>query len=174
MKNQAANDKWTSYRDGRRVMHCMRAAYGRYFVQKVCDGYNVSFLADSGDAVQVAHLSKKATLSLGKKWVADLLDTAPTMPARAAKFDACSQPFSAPCASQVEDGLDKRASCSGAKVGLNGIPVQLPPGVYSAKVDSVSVDDREVTITAKRVARTWIFPMRNGIRSIMVGQRENK
>lgn len=173
MKTQAANDKWTSYRDGRRVMHYMRASGGRYFVQKVRDGYNVSFLADEGDGVSV-RLSTEATLAAGKKWVADHLAAAPTLSAIAAKFDSSAPPFSGPSVSQVEAGLDKRASCSGVKVKLSGIPMQLPPGVYSAKVDSVSVDDREVTITAKRVARTWIFPMRNGIRSIMVGQRENK
>lgn len=165
MKTQATNDKWTSYRDGRRVMHYMRAAGGRYFVQKVSDGYNVSFLADEGDGVSV-HLSKKSTLSLGKKWVAGHLASAPTLSASAAKFDSNTPPFSGPSVSQVEAGLDKRASCAGVKVELNGIPMQLPSGLYSSK--------REVTITARRVARTWIFPMRNGIRKIMVEQRENK
>lgn len=72
-----AAPEWTSYRDGRRVMHYLRESGGRYYVQKVESGYAVSFLADEGDGVSV-HLSTEATLAAGKKWVADHLVAAPT------------------------------------------------------------------------------------------------
>ena len=75
--NAVTQNTWTSYRDGRRVMHYMRADGGRYFVQKVEAGYAVTFLADEGDGVSI-RLSTEATLAAGKKWVADHLAAAPT------------------------------------------------------------------------------------------------
>lgn len=89
----------------------------------------------------------------------------PAVAKMAAKFDGDTTPFSGPSVSQVEAGV---------KVKISGFPVRMPPGVYSARMDSVSVVDDVVTIAAKNVSRTWIFPMRNGIRSIMVGERKNK
>lgn len=74
--NAATQNTWTSYRDGRRAMHYMRADGGRYFVQKVEAGYAVTFLADEGDGVSI-RLSTEATLATGKKWVADHLAAAP-------------------------------------------------------------------------------------------------
>lgn len=64
--NAATQNAWTSYRDGRTVMHYMRASGGRYFVQKVEAGYSVTFLADEGDGVST-RLSTEATLAAGKK-----------------------------------------------------------------------------------------------------------
>lgn len=66
--NAATQNTWTSYRDGRRVMHYMRASGGRFFVQKVEAGYSVTFLADEGDGASV-HMSTEKTLSSAKNWV---------------------------------------------------------------------------------------------------------
>lgn len=117
-----ATAEWTSYRDGRRVMHYLRASGGRYFVQKVESGYAVSFLADEGDGVSV-RLSTEATLAAGKKWVADHLAAAPTLADCAAKFDSEVPAFSGP-ASPLPHGTSI---------------VDLPAGVYIATLESVDV-----------------------------------
>lgn len=72
---EQAPAEWTSYRDGRRTMHYIRDAKGRYYVQKVEAGYAVSCLADEGDGVSV-HLSVQPTLAAGKKWVVEHIEAA--------------------------------------------------------------------------------------------------
>ncbi|WP_288936992.1 hypothetical protein [uncultured Sphingomonas sp.] len=118
----AAPAEWTSYRDGRRVMHYMRASGGRYYVQKVEAGYAVSFLADEGDGASI-RLSTEATLAAGKKWVADHLAAAPTLADCAAKFDSEVPAFSGPAA-PIPRGTDIK---------------DLPPGVYIATLEAADV-----------------------------------
>lgn len=72
---EQAPAEWTSYRDGRRTMHYIRDAKGRYYVQKVEAGYAVSYLADEGGGVSV-HLSVQPTLAAGKKWVVEHVEAA--------------------------------------------------------------------------------------------------
>lgn len=120
------NPEWTSYRDGRRVMHYLRASGGRYFVQKVEAGYAVSFLADEGDGVSV-RLSTEATLAAGKKWAEEyaargFVDV--TLADIKAKFEGAPlTDFEIPAA-PLPHGTDTK---------------DLPPGTYTATLEAVGV-----------------------------------
>lgn len=119
---------WTSYRDGRTVMHYLRDAKGRYFVQKFMGSYSVTYLADEGDGVSI-RLSTEATLAAGKKWVADHLAAAPTKERHptladcAAKFDSEVPAFDGQAA-PIPHGTNIK---------------DLPQGIYIAALESVDV-----------------------------------
>lgn len=66
--NATTQNVWTSYRDGRRVMHYMPVEGGHLFVQKVEDGYSVSLVGEDG----ISHRKALATsLATGKAWAED-------------------------------------------------------------------------------------------------------
>ena len=128
MMNAATQNTWTSYRDGRRVMHYMRADGGRYFVQKVkTGGYNVSFLADEGDGVSV-NLTTEDTLAAGKRWVEAYTGT--TFDTAFRGDEPQQHPNLADCAAKFEGGP------------------QLPPGTYTATLEGVGVSASGDIITS--------------------------
>lgn len=65
MNNASTQNVWTSYRDGRRVMHYMVADNCRYYVQKTEVGYHISQVFVAAESV---HLMTAATLALGKRY----------------------------------------------------------------------------------------------------------
>lgn len=122
--NAATQNTWTSYRDGRRVMHYMRADKGRYFVQKVEVGYAVTFLADEGDGVSV-RLSTEATLAAGKKWVAAHLAAAPTKERGKSFLENSARQLG--------------VSYTGDTQMVGRATREIPPGTHTAQLNSVEL-----------------------------------
>lgn len=66
--NATTQNTWTSYRDGRRVIHTMKVEGARIYIQKVREEYSVSRLENEGDGVPTIK-ARLASLAKAKAWV---------------------------------------------------------------------------------------------------------
>lgn len=122
---------WTSYRDGRRVMHYIEDGKGRFYVQKVADGYRVSAYSSADKWTQVL-MTTAPTLAAGKKWVEDHI----------AAQEAVGQLTLAEIKAKLDDEPMYECEIPGTPGRVTRGGVDITPGVHTVKLTGAQDDGR--------------------------------